>query len=264
VYAYDTLAASADADDPARGKIARTYVYYAVARRVGESVAGFLRQRGYQAVAGQDVPLKHLAVRLGLAQYGSNGILLTPRFGSYVALRSVITDAPLAATTDVCPDLCTRCGHCLSACPTGAIYEPGKVNPKLCLNPITRRPDPIAPATRLHLHNWARGCDICQEACPVNLALTPREPDPRAVFEPAHHDTHRGLGGVDRFPKLATILGPDRPDNLRRQAAIALANTAPDAAVAVAALGSHLDSCGPELYDYFLWAIGKLQQRSTP
>jgi epoxyqueuosine reductase len=258
IYAYDTRSVEPQDTGQLRGKIARTYVYYPVARRIGEAVAGFLEQRGYKAVHGQDVPLKHAAVGLGLGCYGRNGILLTPQFGSYVAFRSVITDAPLEPTQSDTPNVCTNCDRCLKACPTGALYAPYKVDPKRCVNPLTRRSEPIAPEVRTRLRNWVRGCDICQEVCPANRRLKPREPDPRARFEPDHHETHRGLGGLERFPPLPGLLGADRPDNLRRHAAIALANTTRNRKEALAALRTHLPTCDHDLRPYFQWAMDRL------
>jgi epoxyqueuosine reductase len=264
IYAYDTRAVEPPAARPLRGKIARTYAYYPAARRIGAALAQFLQDQGYRAVHGQDVPLKYVAARLGLGCYGKNGVLLTPRFGSYVAWRSVITDAPLVPSQSEVPALCQDCDRCLQACPTGALYAPGKVNPRRCINPITRRSEPIPPELRRRLHNWVRGCDICQEVCPVNRRLTPRTPDPRAQYEPQNHETHRGLGGLERFPDLIGLLGPDRPDNLRRHAAIALANAAVDNSHALAALHTRLDSCSADLRHYFQWAIDTLSRDKRP
>jgi epoxyqueuosine reductase len=53
-----------------------------------------IRDLGYSAVCGQDVPLKYVAQRIGLGGYGKNGLLLTEEYGSYVGLRAVITEAP--------------------------------------------------------------------------------------------------------------------------------------------------------------------------
>jgi len=258
IYAYDTKAMPPKAGAAPRGKIARTYAYYPAVRQIGEALTRFLRQHGYEAIQGQDVPLKHVAVRLGLGCYGKNGILLTPEYGSYVAFRSIITNAPLQPTQATCPNVCSDCDRCLKACPTGALYAPYKVNPRLCINPLTRRSEPIAPELRERLGNWVRGCDICQEVCPANRRQEARLPDPRAHYEPAHHATHDGLGGLECFPELLRLLGPGRPNNLRRHAAIALANTARNYREATAALRAHLASCDDGLRLYFLWAIDKL------
>ena len=255
IYAYDTKAVEPQTAGPLRGKIARTYAYYPAVRRIGEAVAGFLQERGHEAVQGQDVPLKYVAARIGLGCYGKNGILLTPEFGSYVALRSVITEAPLKPTPSQIANVCKNCDRCLKACPTGALYAPYKVNPRLCINPLTRRSEPIGPEVRTRMGNWVRGCDICQEVCPVNRRLTPRQPDPRARYEPQNHQTHRGLGGLERFPALFDLLGPDRPEELRRHAAIALANTAKGNEEALDTLRKQIDSCTDTLRPYFEWAI---------
>ncbi|MHC4281929.1 MAG: 4Fe-4S binding protein [Planctomycetota bacterium] len=96
VGAYDKGAVYTNTRKKLRGKIARTYHCYPVVRQIAEKVTDFIQERGYKAVPGQDVPLKFVADRIGLGAYGKNGILLTEQCGSYVGLRSVITDMPVA------------------------------------------------------------------------------------------------------------------------------------------------------------------------
>ncbi|MHC4743478.1 MAG: epoxyqueuosine reductase, partial [Planctomycetota bacterium] len=132
VGAYDTDAVYSNTGEELRGKTARTYCYYPVARQIGERIVEFIEEKGYRAAAGQDVPLKFVADGIGLGAYGKNGLLLTEQHGSYVALRSVITDMPLEADEfDKMETPCEDCGACLKACPTGALYAPYKVNPRL-------------------------------------------------------------------------------------------------------------------------------------
>jgi len=225
VYAYDDVAEYRDTLRNLQGKIARTYRYYPLVRQLAEDVAAFVRELGYDARCGQDVPLKYVAHRIGLGSYGKNGILLTKEFGSYIGLRDVLTDAPLEPDAAPAQDLCGSCTRCLKACPTGALYAPYKVNARLCLNPITRREDPIGTETRPGMRNWIIGCDICQEVCPVNRRLATRAQDPRARFDPVHHASHSLLGGVAPVPALLDLLeSDDYPEVIRRNAAIALAN----------------------------------------
>ena len=258
VYAYDEAAVYRDVDRELRGKTARTYSYYPVGRRVAEKLIPFIRDLGYNAIHGQHVPLKYVADRIGLGCYGKNGILMTEKYGSFVGLRNILTDAPLEPDEFQQISLCQDCDLCLAACPTGALYAPYKVNARLCLNPITRREKYISPDIRPKMQNWIAGCDICQEVCPVNQRLTPRKPDSRSGFEPKYHTSHRNLGGLEKSPKLLDLLSPDHPDIIRRNAAIALGNIGKGRGEASKALKNQMGNVNDELRDYFSWAIEAL------
>ena len=92
VYSFDKEGDYRRTRQKLQGKTARTYVYYPVVRQIAEKVAAALEKAGYHTVQGQQIPLKHAANDIGLGSYGWNGLLLTKDFGSYVALRAVITD----------------------------------------------------------------------------------------------------------------------------------------------------------------------------
>jgi epoxyqueuosine reductase QueG len=108
------------------------------------------------------------------------------------------------------------------------------------------------------MQNWVQGCDICQEVCPANRRLTPRKGDPRAVFDPDHHASHRDLGGLERAPLLLDLLSPDRPTIIRRNAIIALGNIGRGRAEVVAALDAQLAEAEDDLKPYLTWAIERL------
>jgi epoxyqueuosine reductase len=257
VYAYDEAAIYRDSSRKLQGKIARTYRYYPVVRRIAESVRDVLRKVGYDAQYGQDVPLKYVANRIGLGSYGKNGILMTSEFGSYVGFRNILTDARLEPDEHPSIDLCGDCDLCLRACPTGALYAPYKVNACLCLNPVTRSENPVNPETRSRMRNWIIGCDICQEVCPVNRRLAARPADSRAAYEPAHHASHSLLGGIAPSPSLLDLLEGAYPDVIRRNAAIALGNVGVGRPDAASALEGALRSAGARLEPYVRWALDR-------
>ncbi|MHC4112717.1 MAG: epoxyqueuosine reductase [Planctomycetota bacterium] len=260
VGAYDKGAVYKNTRKQLRGKIARTYHCYPVVRQIAEKVANFIEESGYKAVPGQDVPLKFVADRIGLGAYGKNGILLTEQCGSYVGLRSVVTNMPIAPDRfEKMTPPCDDCEACLKACPTGALYAPYKVNPRLCINPLTRRQEYIQPELRLKMQNWICGCDICQEVCPVNSKLVVRDVDPRSGFDSQHHASHKYLDNIERTPLLADILGEAYPDVIRRNASIALTNTGKGRVEALDALKRNLANAKGELRQYYLWAISTLQ-----
>jgi epoxyqueuosine reductase len=260
VGAYDKNAIYKDTRKQLRGKTARTYSCYPVVRQIANKVAAFIEDSGYKAVPGQDVPLKFVADRIGLGAYGKNGILLTEKCGSYVGLRSVITDIPIAPDRfEKMTPPCYDCELCLKACPTGALYAPYKVNPRLCINPLTRKQEYIQPRLRLKMQNWICGCDICQEVCPVNKKLVVRDVDPRSGFDSQHHASHKYLDNIEKTPLLTDILGETYPDVIRRNASIALANIGKGRAEAIQALKKSLTDAKGELKQYYLWAISTLE-----
>ncbi|MBN2129824.1 MAG: epoxyqueuosine reductase [Sedimentisphaerales bacterium] len=260
VYSFDEEGDYGATRQKLQGKTARTYAYYPVIRQIAEQVAAFLAEAGYRVIQGQHIPLKHVAHGIGLGTYGWNGLLLTRDFGSYVALRAVVTDAELEPDTFEPPaPPCQGCGRCVKACPTGALYAPGKVDPALCINPLTRKAEDIPQHLRRKMGNWVCGCDICQDVCLMNRSLKPRVPDPRAGFDPAHHASHRTLGGLTRYPELKGLLENDRMPVMQRNAAIALANIG--TAEALDMLRNHKDMDAREPNQYIAWAIDRISQR---
>jgi epoxyqueuosine reductase len=260
VNAFDKAADYGHTRQELRGKTARTYSYYPVVRRIAESVAAFIEKKGHKAIHGQHVPLKFTANRIGLGVYGKNGIFQTKQYGSYIALRNVLTDAELE------PDRitgmhspCDNCDRCLAACPTGALYAPYKVNPKLCINPLTRSDRNIDPGFREKMSNWINGCDICQEVCPSNRNLDPREIDTRSGFDSRHHSSHKYLDGLERTPLLTGILSDKSPEVIRRNAAVALANIGKGRKEAVEAIKKHIVTAPSVLEEYFTRALNILE-----
>jgi epoxyqueuosine reductase QueG len=57
VYAYDETAVYRNTYQEIRGNTARIYSYYPVIRHVAEKLTAFIRNLGYNAIHGQNVPL---------------------------------------------------------------------------------------------------------------------------------------------------------------------------------------------------------------
>src|SRR5690242_9453432 len=75
------------------------------------------------------------ARRAGLTFFGKNTMAIAPGLGSFVAIGTLVTDAPLA---EVAPepvrDGCGSCTRCIDACPTGALDEPYVLDATRCLS----------------------------------------------------------------------------------------------------------------------------------
>jgi epoxyqueuosine reductase QueG len=125
-----------------------TYCLYGELDKIAFNVSRFLDDSGFEATAIPtflpvemspakrgligDVSLRHAAEEAGLGRIGINRLLLTEKFGPRVRIAGVITDAPLQPDSKMKEDICTKCGECVRACPTGAISEDGKVEMKKC------------------------------------------------------------------------------------------------------------------------------------
>lgn len=225
IYSYDEECLGLEAEENLRGRIARTYAYYPVVTTVAGKVADFLAEKGFENVCGQDVPLKVAASRAGMGFQGKHTLLITKPYGSWVALRAIITNAEIDLNEPYAEPECGGCVACLKACPTGAIYQPFKINPKLCINVLTRIHRYIAPENRVKMDARLLGCDICQEVCRKNRFLRPRKRSRHAGFQPQHHESHEHLAGVkENFPELISLLRMARSPVMRRNAAIVLGN----------------------------------------
>lgn len=176
--------------------------YHNVVRRRLRKLEKWLRGLGHDSrwsVDARPVLERAWAVRAGIGFVGKNCCLIVPGIGSHVFLGTVITTAELAVDAPM-PSRCGRCTLCLEACPTRAFVGPNELDARRCISYLTIEHDgPIAPELREGMGEWLFGCDVCQDVCPFNGALSagrmprlvdeddvePFAPDPRHAREVA-------------------------------------------------------------------------------
>ncbi len=109
-----------------------------------------------------------LASRSGLGWRGKHTLLLSREAGSMFFLGEIYIDLALPPTPAVTAH-CGQCSDCISACPTGAIVGPYRLDARRCISYLTIEHDgPIPLELRPLIGNRIYGCDDCQLACPWN------------------------------------------------------------------------------------------------
>jgi epoxyqueuosine reductase len=196
------------------------------------------------------------AAEARLGWFGRNTNLINRRLGSYFFLAEVLTSVAFDGPSEPYREHCGTCRQCQELCPTEALADGFKLEPRLCISYLTiehRGPVPISLRSRLG--NWIFGCDICQEVCPWNgdaMRAAPVNSDlapPLAELMGLDDDTFRR-----RFGRTAVRRTKRR--GLLRNAAIVLGNSGNPAAVPI--LCNTLEN-EPEalVRSHAAWALGR-------
>ncbi len=253
-----------DGGDPgpsraATGRIARFAVkdFYPVLRRGLEAVAVDLQGAGYRATILVDdnrLVDRAAAVRAGVGWWGKNAMVLAPRFGSWLLLGSVVTDAELPRSEPMRRD-CGTCTACLPACPTGALVAPGVLDASRCLAHWSQVPGMIPRRYREAMGDRVYGCDDCLDACPPGQRLLDASrgrPGGRVDLIEVLRSADGAL--LDRFGHF--YLPRRQARYLRRNALVALGNSGgPEALPVLAGYLGHRDWM---LRAHAAWAVGRL------
>ena len=143
---------------------------------------------------------KPMAMRAGLGWIGKHTNLVSRHFGSWLFLGEVFT------TLDLPPDApeldhCGSCDRCLRVCPTGALPEPYRIEPRRCISYLTiEHKGSVDDDLKSAMGNRIYGCDDCLAVCPWNSFATP-----------SRHDDLRSRDGTVGTP-LADFAELDEPD----------------------------------------------------
>jgi epoxyqueuosine reductase len=279
----DYLPASQDADWRARERArlgdpeaavvsvyARGRDYHKVLRarlqQLADRIRGEVGEFGYRVFT-DSAPVMELplAEKSGLGWRGKHTLLINRDAGSMFFMGEILVDLPLPvdAPTDA---HCGQCSACITACPTGAILGPGRLDARRCISYLTiELKGSIPEELRPLLGNRVYGCDDCQTACPWNkFAQRATLPD---------FDERHGLGSAS----LVALFGWNEEEFKRnmegspirrigherwlRNLAVGLGNAAAlgghgDPAI-VAALRSRLDHPSELVREHVAWALAR-------
>ena len=163
-------------NNPWYGRTSRLYLseFFLDVVKPLEPISDFLKSKGYQALicdgsieGGSIIPLKLAAIRAGIGWQGKHSLLISKKFGTFLALGGIITDADLEHNTSEEPNRCKKCNECQSACPMGALDQPYVLNMEQCMS-YQLQVYELSDETQTAMENRVGDCEICQEACPWN------------------------------------------------------------------------------------------------
>ena len=197
------------------------------------------------------------AAEARLGWFGRNTNLINRYHGSYFFLAEILTDVEFERSGEPYREHCGTCRRCLDLCPTGALTDGYRLEPRLCISYLTiEHRGPLPFEMRRQLGGWIFGCDVCQEVCPwnddharaapVNDALMPSLADLMALDEE---------GFRRRFGRSAIRRTKRR--GLLRNAAVVLGNSGNPGAIATLArtlAGEHEEL----VRGHAAWALGEL------
>jgi epoxyqueuosine reductase len=180
--------------DPPEGTLGRALAAYArgrdyhdvVRRRIeriaaeAASLAPGFRSRVF--VDSAPVMEKAWAQRCGVGWVGKNGLVVTERAGTLVVLGGMVTASELAPD-EPARDGCGECRACVDACPTGALGPDRTVTAGRCIACATTEAREIddAALSEFVAGRTCFGCDLCQQACPLNGGAEPGDADLRPL-----------------------------------------------------------------------------------
>ncbi|MBU2551637.1 MAG: HEAT repeat domain-containing protein [Proteobacteria bacterium] len=238
-------------------------------RRLGDMI-DFLKGQGLRVWFDEEVPARMSAARAGIVTYGKNCFVYARnamRHASWLESIPLILDAEIEPDEPSielgCPSWCKNA--CIAACPTGALYSPGKMNPKRCIAYNSYYTEGITPLSlREPMGIWVYGCDRCQEVCPRNQPwmnqdlpdngpLTARAPDFDLPVLLDMSDEHY----VERVWPKAFYISRKNGSKWRMNAARALGNLGDREHVSPLAR-SLADSPDEIVRGMCAWALGRL------
>jgi epoxyqueuosine reductase len=108
------------------------------------------------------------AAGAGIGWHGKSTMLIDPSLGTWFFLGEILTTLDLPAD-QLQPPRCGNCQRCITACPTGAITEPHRLDARRCISYLTIELKGSIPLElRPLIGDRIYGCDDCLDACPWN------------------------------------------------------------------------------------------------
>lgn len=198
----------------------------------------------------------------GIGWLGKNTCLINQKIGSWLFLGVIITSLEL--TPDLpAPDRCGTCTRCIDACPTNAFIGPHQLDSNKCIAYLTiEKRGAIPEELRPGIGRQVFGCDICQDVCPWNRKAPATN---KTEFQPREGFVNPALAWLaevseEEFREVfrGSPVKRAKRDGMRRNALIAIGNSADTSALAVTQRIA--SDPNPAVADAANWATNKLKR----
>ncbi len=209
---------------------------------------------------------RDLAQRAGIGFAGKHTNLISRQLGNWFLLSEILT------TVEFDPDApevnrCGSCSRCLTACPTGALPAPFRLDSRRCISYLTiELKGEIPEELRPLIGNRIYGCDDCLAACPWNRFAREGRLMRAAVREDLAEPDLLELLALDEagFKRMfaGTPILRTRRRGLLRNVCVALGNTG--TINCLSALERASRDSEPLIASHAVWAIGEVERRLKP
>lgn len=120
---------------------------------------------------------RYMAYLAGLGFYGKNNCFISPKWGSYVMIGTILTTLEFEPNTPL-GQSCMECNRCITAC-LGQCLGHDEFKYDTCKSYLTQKKGDLTneEETIIGKTPLVFGCDVCQEVCPHNQSI-PATPIP--------------------------------------------------------------------------------------
>ena len=109
---------------------------------------------------------RYMAYLAGLGFYGKNNCFISPKWGSYVMIGTILTTLEFEPNTPL-GQSCMGCNRCITAC-LGQCLGHDEFKYDTCKSYLTQKKGDLTneEETIIRKTPLVFGCDVCQEVCP--------------------------------------------------------------------------------------------------
>ncbi len=120
---------------------------------------------------------RYMAYLAGLGFYGKNNCFISPKWGSYVTIGTILTTLEFEPNTPL-DQSCMGCNRCITAC-LGQCLGHDEFKYDTCKSYLTQKKGDLTNEEESIIRKTPLvfGCDVCQEVCPHNQGI-PTTPIP--------------------------------------------------------------------------------------